>query len=308
MGINLRVWAATVVAMVGMLSLCAQAQAGTAEGRISTRTAVGDDNRLFAFLPPGGTPVVVDTFTGRTTKIKDSDGCFPTDIYAGRVLLACFVRWSDDGYVQYFSHRLASTRNGKSSELGSAEPAILGELGKYWAVGEYDTCGVSPHCTGDFFLNLRTLWARSYSATSGPSPNPRIIDQKRLKSKLDLPDFPITSESVVDWDHRNLVTDDGRNLTLWRPGKESARIGKAIGYCCEVPSFRPTDFGGGQFIWELRGNRYRSVDVSSLKSRTISLPRRSNVLPIRGGVIISHMVEGSTYREPTYSIQVKRFR
>ncbi|MDQ2700935.1 MAG: hypothetical protein M3Y23_06360 [Actinomycetota bacterium] len=280
--------------------------AGAQAGYSSLSPVATDDHRYIAYLPADGTPLVVDTFKGRSIGIRNAEGCAPTDIRAGRVLLSCHTRTSSNGHFDFYTHRLARVDTGRSAGLGSERPAILTVLGRYWATGGYDSCGVSPHCTGDIFLNLKSGRVRFFG--DGPRPDTRIADQKKLSSRLDLPDFPIGSQVVVDWDSSNMVTDDGRALTLWKPGKEPARIGKAIGYCCEIPSFRPTRFGSGQFVWDVRGNRFRSVRVSDLKSRTISLSGPGEVTPIRGGVLISRSINGAGDSGATYSIRVKRFR
>lgn len=279
-----------------MTCLIAAAMIGTMAGKagaeiyLTSSFARTDLNRFVAFRLEDGRPVVIDTFADDYHLIRHSKNCIPTDIDRGLVLLACPAP-SEDPQVDLFSHRLASVTNGGSRSFLPPKPFILANLGLYRASGRFDTCGVSPHCTGPVFVDRKTRQIRYFGEGSDPVPYPGAVDRPGLFSPPPPPPYDFGGDAnAIVYNERYLVTDDGYRTWLWRPDERPRTIARTLGYCCSPypPDPRDPILGRDQFTWSVTGRVFRSVELDSLRRHQVILRTQGAVEPISGGLVLSY--------------------
>jgi hypothetical protein len=166
------IWVIVAAALAVLFAGASPSAAKETHGKVAInvgQSLAGDGNRFVSFQRADGVPVIMDTWTRKTRRIRGADGCAPADVAFGRVLLDCTRGW----YYDYRHPRVAMVKTGESHPIpgtGKTEQYDYGEIGRFWVRGNCDAGGP---CNWIVYRNFRTGKSRSFgnvgsSARRGP--------------------------------------------------------------------------------------------------------------------------------------------
>ncbi|MGA7397067.1 MAG: hypothetical protein WBW62_06420, partial [Solirubrobacterales bacterium] len=288
--------AALLLTLTGfaLLAITATADSSRAEpGRTGLKIGkdfASDGWRYVSYLRPDQTPVVFDTWTGKTTKIHKAKGCRPADVGGNRVLLIC---QAPSPFVdRVVAPRTASVKGGRSIPIPRYRKGeSFNAIGRYW-LDTNPYCPSPSSCFPSYvYKNWRTGHERGFDATRknewGRDPNSRHL--KRIHP----PFIPEQNSGPYDYGdafcfRNNLALTDHRGeLRLWRSSDDPVLIGRGGFLSFDCSPYQGLTFGRNQVTW-VRGRTIHSVNTRTLRSVTRRVKRKgAGVAPVRDGIVIA---------------------
>ena len=239
-----------------------------------------------------GVPVVVDTWTHKTRRIRGADGCTPADVAFGRVLLDCTRGW----YYEYRRPRIAMVKTGESHPIPGARKAErydYGEIGRFWVRGD---CDAGSPCYWIFYRNFRTGKSRIFSnvgssARSVP-PGLSVYDfylNRRHLGKYEphpafrLPAGTYESNNYLGFGPRFYLVRGKGCLFMVRVRSRTCLGSIASG---GWRSDYVIQRGSGRFAW-VSGGRLHVFEIKSGRKTVRRIKAGSAIAIVRDGVIVA---------------------